>query len=63
MYGEDRTLVQQVWGFQMANGETWFHVGLIVAVAVGYYLLWLFDKRYPWSRPSRKTESDMPNGF
>jgi hypothetical protein len=28
---------------------TWFYVGLLASVALGYYLLWLFDRKYPWA--------------
>jgi len=32
----------------MLDGRTWLYVGLLVAVASGYGLLWLFDRHYPW---------------
>ena len=32
-----------------------FHVGLLLAVAAGYYLLWKFDCSYPWLLPGKET--------
>jgi hypothetical protein len=32
----------------LADLVPWFYVGLLASVVVGYYLLWLFDRHYPW---------------
>ena len=32
----------------MAGLVSWFYIGLLASVALGYYLLWLFDRHYPW---------------
>ncbi len=34
--------------FSVLDARIWLYLGLLVSVASGYWLLWLFDRYYPW---------------